>query len=244
MSRWRRYTLAGLLFLDVLLLFLLRRTPHGRAHLWVFPRGEGLLILTPTAQVVLVDVATDPLWTRARIGYEVPPWARDLALAVLTRDDPRLWAAQAAVLEAYPARWAWTPAGTRTSPAREAWSRGVARFSPLTVGATWQQPGLYITVRSVSPPLLQVQVGRFTLLYARGTAPLAAATAWVVDQVPTDAALPWPPLVIVRRPLPPGDANAALAVLRHPDTRLWLAEEVVVHLETDGLAYRWEAVSP
>jgi competence protein ComEC len=82
-----RYGLA--VALALLPWLLARYQPDGHLHLYLLDvgQGDGLLIVTPRGQQLVVDGGPEPQAMLAALGPRLPPWDRQLELLVLTHPD-------------------------------------------------------------------------------------------------------------------------------------------------------------
>ncbi len=241
--RWRRWVLITLVVLNGLALLLSRQGPRGQVHLWIFPRGDGLLVMTSRGRLMLLDGGMDAVYTRALLGQTIPFWQRTLDLVVLSEARATAVAAQAAVLAVYPAHTGWYPEDTERFPALEAWRGRVQVPVPWTVGRVWDARDMRVRVLGTAPFQLEVQIGRFRLIYAPHTSEtvvLPPATLWVVGVLPSGNPPPLPPLVVTRQAWPPGKTAIPHQILAAPRTRFFMAPEQGLHIVTDGQRYCWE----
>lgn len=243
----RRYLLLGLVFFDLLILYLARYDPAGLIHIWFLPRAGGMLLLTPGARAVLLDGGTDPVSLAEAVGERVPPvWGR-LHLAILTRDDDAALATHAELFRRFPPDEAWRPPSKRAQASETAWEDSVQGQALLAqAGLTRTVDGLTVQVAGMAPAIVWIRVGRMVIVYApdasdEGLRGMDRALAWVIAGLQNkDEAAPLPPIVI----LPPLSesrlASIAPAILAHPHTRFFVGEEGILHLTTDGFRYRVE----
>lgn len=241
---WRRWVLVVLGLTCAAATWAVARLPDGRVHVWVLDGGRGLIVLTPSGQAVLVDTLPDPRQTTAVLGRVLPPWEHTLRLAVNTATSSGEVAAQATVLETYPAQEGWMSPSAAASPATDAWRQRVSRVRGLREGAAWMVDGVRWRVIASEPLVLLLEAGAFRLMYAPRDAPeaqgLPPALVWVGGRLPISAPSPFPLFVITWEPLPADDNSAARQVLAHPETRFFLGMSGRFHFVTDGHRYRWE----
>ena len=248
MSRLRVYALLALLLLNAVVIYLLQADPRGRYHLWVFARGQGMLVLTPAGEAVLVDGGEDPVALAVALGRYMPPLRRRLSLVVLTRADEGVLAAQADLFTRYVPEDGWWPPEARALPAAAAWENAFSgQVHTLAPARTSNVGGVYISA-GPGPGLLVVHLGQMRVIYAAGeheTAglqPLGSTTLWVGPWVPLPEAVgPLPPLLYLTRPLDPTDETGAMALLRYHATRVF-ENQPVLHIVTDGREYTWEVL--
>ncbi len=248
MSRPRAYALLTLLLLNAVVIYLLRADPRGQYHLWVFAQGQGMLVLTPAGETVLVDGGDDPVALAVALGRYMPPLHRRLSLVVLTRVDEGVLAAQAGLFTRYMPVDGWWPVEARALPAAAAWENAFSgRVHALAPGRTSNVGGVHIST-GTGPGILVVRLGRMRVIYVAGVrevsgqAPGGPATLWVGPRVPRpEAASPLPPLLYLTRPLDPADESGAMALLRYPATRVF-EDQPVLHIVTDGRGYTWEVL--
>ncbi len=246
MSALRRRLLLALAFLNLLIVYGAHYDPRGQAHIWFMPRAEGMLLLTPDGQGILVDGSADPIRLAEEVAARLPPlWGR-LRLAILTRDDDAALATHADLFRRYPPQEAWRPLAARPRAAAATWEDRVRESTrTLEPGLSLAVDGLQIRVVETAPTVLWMQVGRLGIRYApearweESPPETTRALVWVVGGLPGKTSrVPLPPIVI----LPPlsGSRFAALSttILRHPHTLFLIGQDGIIHITTDGTHYR------
>lgn len=169
----------------------------GRTHLIIADvPGDGALLRTSGGQRILLDGGADGAATAAWLGRELPFWARELDLVILTRADDQTLPGQLAVLRRYAVGAVAYLPPTRTTPAFEAWRELAGASATLRI----LKPGLTLTVGAARLETLTASAGRATLRITVGTtvaynlasADEAASTALAAAVGPADLALfPW-----------------------------------------------------
>lgn len=242
----RRYWFLALFFLDVLVIYVTRRIPYGRAQIWILPQARGMIVMAPDGEMALVDGSPQPPLLADQVGRRLPPlWGR-LRLAVVARSDEGTLAAQAELFRHVAPTEAWLAPASTPRAAEVTWqTRAHGHTVPLHAGLSLTFAG--VTVRAVDedPPALTVTVGRVKVVYAPAAhwqerAPRYAqgALVWLVNSLRWErATTPTPAFVVL--PQYPSHKFGALAptLLRTAGTDFLVGETRTLHVTTDGQRY-------
>lgn len=235
-----RWLLWGWLLFDVVLFYVFADQPRGVFHLWVLPRGQGFLLVAPTAHAVLVDGGKDDRALSTWVGAHMAPFTGRLDMVLLLTSDASVTTAQVKVFHHYPPSRAMHTPWVGNPASSVAWEQHARRTYTLAVGDTWTWEGVNVNVWALSPPVIRFHLGTWHWLYMPEGCPtggLPPAQMWVLGAWEGCAGQPLPQWV-VGKPMPLGEKEA-YAVLGAPTTTFRLGDEV--HLLTDGRHYAWEA---
>ena len=221
----------------------LARSPRGYAHVWVYPQGDGLLLLDPREHTVLVDGPSDSIAFQTWVGFRMPLGVWNVDLVVLTRWEENITATQATLLRRIPPRRAWAPFPTENPAALAEWLRVCGEPEFLEPGLEGNVGRWFVRVLSGTPPIITFTYGHFQLLYAPQGIPAeqkenTAKATLVLTSHWTDGIADPPYLYLSRR------AKESPELLQHPTVRLLLPPkpDSTLHLTTDGehLGLEWE----